>query len=154
MQKRIILLLCELLAALLCFFTACNDIEDPNKGDEGITDNGEAGDSSFGESSSSSSAYKRNGSKITFGEYPQMRVTDETLAATLNGIAGTLPTEENSQNWTSYGYYIEGKVKDYMWYIDVKSGEDRYRGVYFTSYRPYYCGNSGSADNSFQSHNG
>jgi hypothetical protein len=54
----------------------------------------------------------------------------------LNSKAGTLPTSSNSQAWTSYGYYIESSVKNFMWYIDVEQGGEKYRGVYFTSYRP------------------
>ena len=41
-----------------------------------------------------------------------------------------------------------------MWYIDVENGGERYRGVYFTSYRPYYCGNSSSTGNTYQDDNG
>lgn len=92
---------------------------------------------------------------ILFGEYPQTKVTDTTLASTLNNVAGTLPTSTNAHNWTSYGYYIEGKIRNFMWYIDVVNGKNKYRGVYFISYRPYdqnYDGNS--ADDTYQDDNG
>ena len=98
--------------------------------------------------------YERTGSKITFGFYPQTKVTDATLTATLNGKVGTLPTSTNSQAWTSYGYYINGSVSNYMWYIDVTNGNDKYRGVYFASYRPYCTGYSSSADYTHQDDNG
>ena len=79
--------------------------------------------------------YTREGKKITFGSYPQTKVTDETLLATLNSQIGALPTSHNSQSWTSYGYYVGGEEKNFMWYIDITVGNDKYRGVYFTSYR-------------------
>ncbi len=91
---------------------------------------------------------------ILFGEYPQTKVTDSTEKATLNSLAGTLPTSENEYDWTSYGYYINGSVSNFMWYIDVESGGERYRGVYFTSYRPYNTTNSSSTSNSRQDDNG
>ena len=81
-------------------------------------------------------AYVRNGKTIYFGNYPQSEVKDTALISTLNTLAGTLPTSSNSQAWTSYGYYISGSVQDYMWYIDVTYGEEKYRGVYFRTYRP------------------
>ena len=73
------------------------------------------------------SAYVRDGKKMIFGSYPQSEVTDVALKNTLNLKAGTLPTKENSQAWSFY---------DYMWYIDVEEGGEKYRGIYFTSYRP------------------
>lgn len=91
---------------------------------------------------------------ILFGEYPQTKVTDATLVSALNNMAGTLPTSSNSQNWTSYGYYVSGAVIDYMWYIDIESGEDKYRGVYFTSYRPRHTDYSSSSSNTYQDDNG
>ena len=75
---------------------------------------------------------------LTFGTYPQREVTDETLIAKLNENAGALPTSGVPQNWTSYGYYKSGASMDYMWYIDIEEGSNRYRGVYFTEYRPLY----------------
>ena len=72
---------------------------------------------------------------IKFGFYPQTKVIDSSLINILNNKAGALPTSANSQAWASYKYYIEGKVSDFMWYVDVTNGNDKYRGVYFTSYR-------------------
>src|SRR5574344_48991 len=95
------------------------------------------------------------GSKtVLMGMYPQSMVTDATLLSTLDTASGTLPTPENSQAWTDYGYYISGSVSSYMWYIDITSGSNEYRGVYFTSYRPYYTLITSSTDNSFQDDNG
>ncbi len=95
------------------------------------------------------------GKTYTFGTYPQSIVTDTTLLSNLNSARGTLPTSTNSQAWTSYGYYISSSsATSYMWYIDITSGSNEYRGVYFTSYRPYYTTNASSAANSFQDENG
>ena len=80
--------------------------------------------------------YSRNGQKLNFGSYPQTEVTDSSLNSTLNSKVGTLPTISNSQSWTSYGYYISGSVSNFMWYIDIEYVGEKYRGVYFTSYRP------------------
>ena len=79
-----------------------------------------------------------NGGKyVTFGSYPQTRVTDSALITTLTTAAGALPTAESSGAWTSYDYYIAGdNTVDYMWYIDLEQGGEKYRGVYFTLYRP------------------
>ena len=82
--------------------------------------------------------YTRDGSYVYFGSYPQMRVTDSTTVNALTNDAGIMPTESYSGRWTSYGYYEEGSVKDYMWYIDVEYNGEKYRGVYFTSYRAIY----------------
>ncbi len=94
--------------------------------------------------------YVRDGQKITFGSYPQSEVTDDALKAALNVKAGTLPTSANAQNWTSYGYYINGSASNYMWYIDVVDGADKYRGVYFISYRPFDEQKTSSSGNSHQ----
>lgn len=87
---------------------------------------------------------------ILFGEYPQAEVTDSTLKTTLNSLAGTKPTSSNSYNWTS----TSAGVNNYMWYIDVENDGERYRGVYFTSYRHFYGGASSSANESYQDDNG
>jgi len=98
-------------------------------------------------------------SKInSFGSYPQTIVTDSTLIATLNTAGGMLPTSTNSQTWTSYRYYISVldhfNLTDFMWYKDVTNGADKYRGVYFTSYRPYNTISSSSTSTSYQDDNG
>lgn len=91
---------------------------------------------------------------IYFGTYPQSKVSDTTLISTLSTKAGALPTEYDSYNWTSYGYYISGSVSNYMWYIDINYNNEKYRGVYFTSYRPYWTAGSSSTSNSHQDDNG
>ncbi len=95
-----------------------------------------------------------NGNYILFGTYPQSKVTDETLTSALTSLAGTLPTEDNNQAWTSYDYYMEESVNNYMWYIDKEYNGVKYRGVYFTSYRPWYCAKGNSTDYTYQNDNG
>ena len=85
-----------------------------------------------------------NGDYILFGEYPQSMVTDSTIKTSLNSMAGSLPTSSNNRNWTSYGYYYNGSISNYMWYIDLTFNGEKYRGVYFTQYRPRVTGGSSS----------
>ena len=92
--------------------------------------------------------------KYQFGSYPQSKVIDDVLISSLNTSAGALPSSSDSQSWTDYGYYISGYVSSYMWYIDLVNEEDEYRGVYFTTYRPYYTSLTSSSLNSFQPGNG
>ncbi len=96
--------------------------------------------------------------KVYFGEYPQTEVTnendsDKSLRNSLNMDAG-VPSAGNAGKWTDYGYYISGSVQSYMWYIDVEYQGNRYRGVYFTSYRPDCTTRSSSTSNSYQDDNG
>lgn len=98
--------------------------------------------------------YTRSGNIISFGSYPQTKVTDATLTATLTESAGTLPTTDNNQAWTSYGYYKSGSTANYMWYIDKAYNGEKYRGVYFTEYRPYGTSLSADSNYSVQDDNG
>lgn len=98
--------------------------------------------------------YKREEKKMQFGLYPQTKITYSGLISKLNALAGTLPTRDNAQAWTSYGYYVSGNVSDFMWYIDVDYNGAKYRGVYFTSYRMKYTTSSELENNSYQSYNG
>ncbi len=91
---------------------------------------------------------------IYFGSYPQSEVTDSSLKTILSSLSGTLPTSSNNYNWISYGYYISGNISNYMWYIDINYNNAKYRGVYFTSYRPSYINNWSSTSNSNQDDNG
>ncbi len=79
--------------------------------------------------------------KLYYGSYPQTLVNNMSLKNELNNLAGAKPTANNSYNWTDYGYYYNGEVVSYMWYIDIdydNDGTNDYRGVYFTKKRP--CG--------------
>ena len=88
---------------------------------------------------------------IYFGNYPQTEIKDETLIMELNKKAGTLPNKENTYNWIDYDYYVRGKIKSYMYYIDIKLDGNKYRGVYFTRYRPY---DTTTDSNTYQDNNG
>ena len=66
------------------------------------------------------------------GTYPQTMVADKSLAASLASKAGS------TDNWKSYNYYISGEQSDFMKYTDIELNGEKYRGVYFTSYRPLY----------------
>jgi hypothetical protein len=57
-------------------------------------------------------------------------VTDTRLKNALNDAAGPV------DGWTSYGYYVEDTISDFMVYTDVDYNGFRYRGVYFSEYRP------------------
>ena len=90
----------------------------------------------------------KTGDVIEFGSYPQGKVTDESIKAALTSKAGS--TDE----WTSYDYYIESAKSDFMKYIDVEYNGAKYRGVYFTKYRPAETNDSSSASNSYQADSG
>ena len=89
-------------------------------------------------------AYKV-GDIVEFGSYPQTLVDSSELIAALDAQGGT---------WHSYNYYTgvdntsDGRMSpsDYMQYCDVTYGGQKYRGVIFTKYRPYFTGYV-SADN-------
>ncbi len=79
------------------------------------------------------------GDIITFGSYPQSEVTDtKTLAA--------LEAKLTEDMWVSYEYfsYISGenpnegdsKPSDYMKYADLTLGNEKYRAVRFSAFRP------------------
>ena len=89
----------------------------------------------------------RDGKKITFGSYPQSKVTG-SLVTTLNSKVGDPTT--NSQVWTSYNYSENAD----MWYVDVEEGGEKYRGVYFSQYRPTNIVESATASNAMQDDNG
>jgi hypothetical protein len=100
--------------------------------------------------------YHMEGKTVTFGSYPQSMVSDSILTSTLNARAGALPAESAPGLWTSYGYFVNGSVASFMWYIDLTVDGGEYRGVYFTSYRPYFCtGEATSAGgHTYQDENG
>ena len=96
----------------------------------------------------------QTGDQITFGSYPQTRVTDQVLVEALNALTEDLPGKESSGSWNSYGYYADGQPADYAFYKDVAYREGRYRGVYLTDYRPIYTSQSTGADISYIDDNG
>ena len=48
----------------------------------------------------------------------------------------------------------EWRYENYAWYIDLTYSGEKYRGVYFTSYRPFYVTAESSLSNSYQYNNG
>lgn len=66
-----------------------------------------------------------------FGSYPQTEITDATLKSKLTSNAGS------TDKWTSYNYYQYSKKSDFMKYKDIELDGEKYRGVYFTSYRKW-----------------
>ncbi len=88
------------------------------------------------------------GGFLRFGAYPRSLVRDEAQVALLNGLAGALPTNGSDHAWHSYRYYSfnENDV-DFMWYQDLLHEGVRYRGVYFTDYRPNDTENTSERNN-------
>lgn len=90
---------------------------------------------------------------ISFGSYPQTKVTDESIISNLNSVLA-------ESDWHSFGYYLgdgtNGSMSssDYMKYADVELNGERYRAVTFSSYRPLKTFLAASSDNSFQDENG
>lgn len=90
----------------------------------------------FGCSNKKEKSPYRKDNKFYFGYYPQTLEKNSKTIKKLNKKAGT-PTE----GWTSYKYYIEDKVEDFMYYKDIDLDNDNtydYRGVYFDKYRPFH----------------
>jgi uncharacterized repeat protein (TIGR02543 family) len=90
------------------------------------------------------------GDKFAYGVYPQTEVTNTTVTNQLRTLAGALPSASNNGQWTDYNYYISGKVEHFMWYQDVQYEGSKYRGVYFTQYRPFAIDKESSSQNSAQ----
>lgn len=92
------------------------------------------------------------GDIITFGSYPQSRVTDNTTLAALDSL---------SKTWISCGYYSgtgdrsDGCMKpsDYTKFADISYNGSKYRAVTFSSYRPYYTGDENTGE-TYQFDNG
>lgn len=89
------------------------------------------------------------GDSVLFGSYPQSLVEDAGLLASLGDLQGELPESGNSGDWSSYAYYENGELSDYMFFKDVEYDGNKYRGVYMTKYRPYYSGLPAEADYSY-----
>lgn len=91
------------------------------------------------------------GDIVSFGSYPQSKVTDSSLVSALDGV---------SKNWVSYGYYsgdgTDGSMKqgDWMKYADFVYNGKKYRAVTFSQYRPLATIMTSSAENTFQDDNG
>ena len=96
------------------------------------------------------------GDIIEYGNYPQSKVTNSALKSYLTTAAGSVSA------WNSYDYYsgtgnqTDGKMsaKDFMRYKDVIYNGEKYRGVYFSAYRPFSTGLTCSLSNTRQYENG
>lgn len=104
--------------------------------------------------------YKRDGSYITFGRYPQTKLDDTDKISELNNNYATdLPTvnQTTKDGWKNYDYYAAGSKTSFMWYKDIdidKDGTYDYRGVYFVYHRPANYSNYANATYSFMDDNG
>ncbi|MBQ6065301.1 MAG: hypothetical protein IJK89_00635 [Clostridia bacterium] len=92
------------------------------------------------------------GDIIEFGGYPQSRVTDSNTVAALNA-------KVKDTDWVSYGYYSGagaiGSMEqgDWMKYCDIYLNGNKYRGVKFTQYRPFWSYNAPTTEKSQQDNN-
>ena len=144
-MKKIISFLIVLIGLSL---TACSS---SGEKDLTITDNKSE------DSDKSITTYILEDNKVIFGKYPQTLITDDFLINKLINLSGILPASAKTYNWIAYNYYINGYIKRYMFYQDIDIDNDGlfdYRGVYFTQYRPYLCGETSSESNSIQDDNG
>jgi hypothetical protein len=128
--------------SLLClsFFGMVSCNKETTKTSVNPTNSSEQVNSST-EEKTSQSYYDKSATKktVSFGTYPQSKVSDESKIETLNTKAGELPTSSSLGKWKDYGYYLDGKKESYSFYIDIDEdgdGKNDYRGVYFTKYRP------------------
>lgn len=95
-----------------------------------------------------------NDKTITFGSYPQSLVTNSAIKIELQKLIGSLPTETNNYNWLSYEYYVESSNStNFMWYQDIFFEKNKYRAIYFTTYRPFYCSSYSSLNFTCQDSN-
>lgn len=99
-------------------------------------------------------SYTRNENTVYFGSYPQSEVRVDAMKTTLNAKLSGMPTKENPNGWTDYGYYANGEKDSFMWYIDVMENGVKYRGVYFTQYRSQDINYEGSENVTYQDDNG
>lgn len=75
-------------------------------------------------------------SKVELGSYPQSKVDDSGTLMQLNAQAGTPKTDADKWSDSGYKLTIKGEVRSFMWFIDLDLGGERYRGVFYDSYRP------------------
>ncbi len=73
--------------------------------------------------------------KVTFGSYPQNLIDDENLITSLNASIKNMPKKDDGKGWTSFGFYSKNIKSDYAWYQDIDFEGNRYRAVYFNSWR-------------------
>lgn len=134
------------IATCLTMFAACSDVD--NGSEQSDNSSYSAIEDIYG-----GETYTQDGDYIYFGRYPQAKVSDSAIISALNTASGELPTSEQFNGWTDYKYCIKADNSTaFMWYKDVVYGGEKYRGVYFTSYRSPWC--NGNNDSSEQENNG
>ena len=96
------------------------------------------------------------GDIITYGSYPQSKVTDSNLIAKIEAAG-------EKYVWCDYNYYAgtgdayDGNMKPVdgmMLYKDIPYGGSKYRAVKINQYRPRWTGYTSSSSNSYQDDNG
>lgn len=96
------------------------------------------------------------GDIITYGSYPQSKVTDSNLIAKIKAAG-------EKYAWCDYNYYAgtgtwnDGNMKPVdgmMLYKDIPYGGSKYRAVKINQFRPYCTGYTSSSSNSYQDNNG
>ncbi len=94
------------------------------------------------------------GDTITYGSYPQSKVTDSNLIAKIEAAGEDIA-------WIDYNYYAgtgdwdDGNMKpveNMMLYKDIPYNGNKYRAVKINQYRPYWTGYTSS--NTYQDDNG
>lgn len=101
--------------------------------------------------------YCIHGTEVYFGYYPQSEVEKGSVTeSSLNVMTSKKVDESNPlKDWTSYPYYVQGKVKsDVMYYKDLTLGGEKYRAVYINEYRPASAWNASIANYSNQDEDG
>ncbi len=93
----------------------------------------------------------RVGDRLSLGQYPQSRVSDPLVVVALNTLA---KTPFSSSGWSVYRYSSAVWNENFAWYIDVEYGNKKYRGVYFTDYRPTIATGARGKDFSYVDDNG
>ncbi|MBQ8178354.1 MAG: hypothetical protein IJ033_04090 [Clostridia bacterium] len=81
-------------------------------------------------------AYCRHNDIVYYGKYPKTLVTDDLEKATLLDAYGA-STPSVDTGWTSFGYYSSQVKSNYALYKDMDIMGEKYRAIYYTSYRPY-----------------
>ncbi len=86
---------------------------------------------------------KKEDKYYILGSYPQSKVTDEAILSALGDF--------DKDTWSVFPYYLYTKRADYMYYIDKEYDGKKYRGIYFSEYRPCQLFENAS---SYQQRNG
>ena len=142
-MKKLLALFLALITALSLTTFACGTTPPDDDGDDGDTDIVEFVPPE-NVRPDTDVVYVENGDgTITFGMYPQTKVTDTALINKLNQKKGSNPTANAPGLWTAQDFvnvdnnHDNTDYPDWMFFIDVQEGGNYYRGIYFTEYRLY-----------------